>query len=192
MATQKKGCGFLLTALIIIILGGGIAAFLGYGAFNSGKDFTENVTKGESFVTPGTLTYTHKEEGEVTVWISGDENTDLSKVELEFTDPSTGVTQKGAKPDGSGFINDKHLLAVFSAEKDKTYEVTAKGAADGSTVWLSNVSSTAILSMVGKGLGAFGVGGISIVLALIFGIIGLVKFFGSKNQVPQQTPPPIS
>lgn len=138
-------------------------------------------------MTPGTLTYTHKKEGEVTVWISGDENTDLSMIELEFTDPETGVTQKGAKPDGSGFINDKHLLAVFSAEKDKTYQVTAKGATDGSTIWLSNVSSTAILSMLGKGLGAFGVGGISIVLTLIFGIIGMVKFFGSKK-----TPPPIS
>ena len=191
MATQKKGCGFLLTALIIFILGGGIAAFLGYGAFKTGKDFTQNITNGEFLVTPGTLTYTHKEEGEITVWISGDENTDLSKIEVEFTDPLTGVTQKSAKPDGSGFINDKHLLAVFSAEKDKTYEVTAKGAADGSTVWLSSVSSNAILSMVGKGLGAFGVGGISIVLALILGIIGMVKFFGSKNTSTQQTPPPI-
>ena len=192
MATQKKGCGFLLTALIILILGGGIAAFLGFGAFSSGKDFAENITSGESFVVPATLTYTPKEDSEVTIWISGRENIDLTNVEVEFTDTSTGVTTKATKPNGSGNLNDKHLLATFSAKKGTTYQVAAKGSAVGSTIWISEVSSDVILSMLGKGFGAFGVAGITVILTLIFGIIGLVKFFGSKNTPPQQTPPPIS
>ena len=192
MATQKKGCGFLLTALIILVLGGGIAGFLGMGAFNTGKDFTQNLDQGESFVTPTTLTYTPKESSEVTAWISGGENIDLTNVVLEFTDTSTGVAKKAAKPNGSGVINDKNLLATFSVEQGKTYQVTIKGAADGSTVWLSNVSSDALLSMLGKGFGAFGVAGITLVLVLVFGIIGLVKFLGSKKQAPQHNPPPLT
>lgn len=192
MATQRKGCGFLLTALIILLLGGGIAAFLGIGAFNSGKDFTGNIDKGESFVTPKTLSYTPKEDTEITAWISGDENLDLSKVELEFTNTSTGIAEKATKPESTGLINGKHLLAEFSAEKDKTYQIAAKGAIDNSTVWISNVSSDVIISMLGKGLGAFGVSVVTFLLTLVFGIIGLVKFLGSKKAGPTQAPPPLS
>jgi hypothetical protein len=192
MANPKNGCGFLLTALIILVLGGGIAAFLGFGAFDSGKEFTENIRKGESFVTPQTLTYTPKENSEVTAWILRDEALDLSTIDLEYTDTSTGITKQAAKPNGTSNINEQHLLAVFSVEKDKTYEIAAKGAADGSTILISDISPTAVFSMIGRGLGAFGVAGITVVLVLVFGIIGLVKFLGSKKQPPHQSPPPIS
>ena len=47
MAAQKKGYGFLITALIILLLGGSITVFLGISAFNSGKDYNENLEQGE-------------------------------------------------------------------------------------------------------------------------------------------------
>ena len=66
MAAQKKGFGFIITALVILLLGGGITIFLGISAFNSGKEFAANLEKGESFVTPETYSYTPKNNREVT------------------------------------------------------------------------------------------------------------------------------
>ena len=192
MAAQKKGYGFLITALVILLLGGGITIFLGISAFNSGKEFAANLEKGESFVTPETYSYTPKENREVTIWILGDEDIDLNEIEIEFTDLSTGITNKAPKPNGTNHVNNQHHLADFRVEKDRTYQVTAKGAANGSTILISHVSSDAILSTLGKVFGAFGVAGITFILTLIFGIIGLVKFLDSKKNKPHQSPPPLS
>lgn len=73
-------------------------------------------------------------------------------------------------------------------KKDRTYQVTAKGAANGSTILISHVPSDAILSTLGKVFGAFGVAGVTFLLTLIFGIIGLVKYLDSKKR-PHQSPP---
>lgn len=192
MAAQKKGFGFLITALVILLLGGGITIFLGISAFNSGKEFATNLQKGESFVTPETCSYTPKKNRKVTIWILGDEDIDLNEIEIEFTDLSTGITNKAAKPSGTNHLNNQHHLADFRVEKDRTYEVTAKGSTNGSTILISHVSSDAILPVIGKIFGAFGVAGVTFILTLIFGIIGLVKYLDSKKNKPHQSPPPLS
>ena len=46
MATKKKGCGFLISALVLLIIGGCIAGFTGLSAFNSGKEFVEKIDEG--------------------------------------------------------------------------------------------------------------------------------------------------
>lgn len=189
MATQKKGCGLLITTFVILLLGGGITIFLGISAFNSGKDFAEKIDRGESFVTPKTLSYTPRENSEVTLWILGDEDVDFTEIEIEFTDISTGITSKATTPNGANHINNQHHLADFRVKKDRTYQVTAKGAANGSTILISHVSSDAILSTLGKVFGAFGVAGVTFLLTLIFGIIGLVKYLDSKKIRPHQSPP---
>ena len=89
MATQKKGCGLLITTFVILLLGGGITIFLGISAFNSGKDFAEKIDRGESFVTPKTLSYTPRENSEVTLWILGDEDVDFTEIEIESTSPKS-------------------------------------------------------------------------------------------------------
>ena len=182
MATQKKGCGFLISALVILLLGGGIAAYLGTSAVNSGKEFVDNINKGEAFVTPATLDYTAPEDNEVTVWITGDQTENLSGVEIEVTD-ANGNTSKAAKPSGSSQMGNQRLVGTFSVKKGQSYKVKATGADIGRTLRVSNISSSAVLSFLGKGFGAFGVIGIAGFIALILGIIGLVKFLGSKKAV---------
>ncbi|MBT7214992.1 MAG: hypothetical protein HN869_07260 [Verrucomicrobia bacterium] len=192
MAAQKKGYGFLITALVILLLGGGLTIFLGISAFNSGKEFTENLEGGESFITPETFSYTSKENKEVTIWILGDEDIDLNEIEIEFTDLSTGITNKASKPNGTNHVNSQYHLADFRVEKGRTYQVTAKGATNGSTILISHVSSDAIVPTLGKVFGAFGVAGVTFILTLIFGIIGLVKYLDSQKTKPHQSPPPLS
>jgi hypothetical protein len=189
MAAQKKGYGFLITALVILLLGGGITIFLGINAFNSGKEFTANLEEGESFVTPETFSYTPKENREITIWILGDEDIDLNEIEIEITDLSTGITNNAPKPNGANHVNNQYPLADFRVAKDRTYQVTANGAANGSTILISPVSPDAILPILGKVFGAFGVAGLTFILTLIFGIIGLVKYLDSKKTKPCQLPP---
>ena len=192
MAAQKKGYGFLITALVILLLGGGITIFLGISAFNSGKKFAVNLEKDESFVTPETYSYTPQKNGEVTIWILGDEDIDLNEIEIEFTDLSTGITNKASKPNGTNHVSSQYHLADFRVEKGRTYQVTAKGATNGSTILISHVSSDAIVPTLGKVFGAFGVAGVTFILTLIFGIIGLVKYLDSQKTKPHQSPPPLS
>jgi hypothetical protein len=189
MAVQKKGFGFLITSLVILLLGGGITIFLGISAFNSGKEFATNLEKGESFVTPETYSYTPKKNRKVTIWILGDEDIDLNEIEIEFTDLSTGITNKASKPNGTNHVSSQYHLADFRVEKGRTYQITAKGATNGSTILISHVSSDAILPTLGKVFRAFGVAGVTFILTLIFGIIGLVKYLDSKKTKPCQLPP---
>ncbi|HAE17871.1 MAG TPA: hypothetical protein DCG41_01510 [Verrucomicrobiales bacterium] len=191
MAAQKKGYGFLITALIILLLGGGITVFLGISAFNSGKDFTENLDQGESFITPKTLSYTPKENSEVTIWVLGDEDIDLAEIDIEFTDTTTGITKKATKSNAAYHVNNQHHLADFRVEKGRTYQVSAKGAANGSTIWITHISSDAILSTLSKAFGALGVASVTFVITLIFGIIGLVRYLDSQKNRSHQSPPPL-
>ena len=189
MAAQKKGYGFLITALIILLLGGSITVFLGISAFNSGKDFTENLDQGESFITPKTLSYTPKENSEVTIWVLGDEDIDLTEINIEFTDTTTGITKKATKSNAAYHVNNQHHLADFRVKKGRTYQVSAKGAANGSTIWITHISSDAILSTLSKAFGALGVASVTFVITLIFGIIGLIRYLDSqKKQIPSFSP----
>lgn len=190
MATKKKGCGFLIAALVILIIGGVIAGILGMSAVNSGKDFVENINKGDPFVTPATLTYTPKEDGEVTLWITGDQTEDFSGIEVEITDAS-GNTSKANKPSGTSNMGNQHLIGSFSVKGGSEYKLKATGAEAGRTIRVSTLSPSVVLSMLGKGFGAFGAFGAAAVVAFILGIIGLVKFLGSKKaDTPAEPAPP--
>lgn len=188
MANQKKGCGFLIAALVILLLGGGIATYLGISTANTVKEFGEDIQKGEVFVSPGTLNYTASKDGEATVWITGDGSDDLSTITIEVTDVATGKTTTHQKGGQSSNMGNQYLVTAFPIEKDKAYKVRATGAAVGKTFRVSTVSSSAVFAILGKGFGTVGAIGVAGFLALIFGIIGLVKYFGSKKAAPPAQP----
>ena len=189
MATQKNGCGFLITALVLLVLGGIVAAFLFISAASTGKDLVEDINNGVAFNTPETLDYTSDTDGEVTVWFTSDTEPSANSIKIEITDEATGETTIATTSGHSGTIENLHLVAVFSVTKGANYKIKAKGATDGQTFRISPIDSAAVLSMIGKGLGALGVFGVCALLALIFGIIGLVKFFNAKNAT---SAPPIA
>lgn len=57
-----KSIGVLITTHVILLLGESSAAFLRISAFISGKEFTEDIKKSESFMTPKTLSHTIKQK----------------------------------------------------------------------------------------------------------------------------------
>jgi len=189
MATKKKGCGFLIAALLLLIIGGVAATIFGKEAFSTGKEFISEIEKtGKNFVTPESVEYTTEEDSEVTVWLSGESTEDISKVVIHITEAATNRTSVASQPSGSSHFGNKHLIATFSVEQGKTYSVRASGIEDGRHFTIAAVSTHTALSIAGKVGGAFASLGICGLLALIFGIIGLVKFFGSNN-APAQAPP---
>ena len=196
MATQRKGCGFLITALILVLIGGGVATFLGMKAYSTGKEFVENIDDGTILITPNSVEITAEEDSEMTVWLA-DEASDssdstpstetsepLDKIVINITNTTTDETTIANKPNGSSNMNGQLLVGSFPVKKGNTYKIEANGLADGSTLAISSISSTTALSMVGNVMGAFFGGGAFAFLALIFGIIGLVKFFSSKEPTP--------
>lgn len=188
MATKKKGCGFLIIALIILLIGGGIATFLGMGAVESSKKFADSLNnEGKVFVTPIPGIYTAEEDSEVTIWYTSNETSpDLGGIEIEVTEKGSGNTNTIAKPKGSSNMGNQYLVGAFKVEKGKDYLVNAKGVPAGETFRISSISSSVVLSVLGKGFGAIGVlGGFGLV-ALIFGIIGIVKLTSSNKTA---TPP---
>ena len=182
MATKKKGCGFLIAALVLLIIGGIIAGILGMSAISTGKEFAENIQSGTSFVTPGSTAYSATEDSEVTVWLVGGNSEDVDKVVVNVTDTSSNTSSPATKPSGSSTMGNQHLVGTFNIQQGKSYEVSATGAPAGSTLTIASVSSSAVLSLVGKSFGAFAAFGICGFIALILGIVGLVKFFNSKKE----------
>jgi len=181
MATKKKGCGFLIAALVLLLLGGIIAAILGASAVSTGKEFAENINKGEVFLAPKTLDYTSDVDGEVTVWLTSDTAPTTSTIEIEVTDTASGKSSIANKPTTTSNMGNQYLVASFSVAKGSSYKVKANGATANQTFRVSSIDSSAVMSMLGKGFGAFGAFGICGFIALILGIIGLVKFLGSKK-----------
>ena len=193
MATQKKGCGLLITALVLLLLGGVIATMLGMGMVSSGKEFLEKIEEtGKSFSTPESLTFSPEEDSEVTVWFAGNgkqESAKTDQIVIEVTDTSTNSTTTAVKPEGSsGSFGNQHLVATFTAKKGSSYEITASGIEDGRTFRIASISTEELFKIAGKGLGVMAALAVFGLPALIFGIIGLVKFFGSPNAPP--LPPP--
>lgn len=184
MAQKKNGCGFLIIALVLLVVGGIIATILGMGAAKTGKEFVENIESGKIFAAPDTLEYTSDVDEEVTVWLTSDTAPTTNSIEIEVTDKDTGESTIAVKPSGTSTMGNQHLIATFSVKKGQNYSVKANGASDGQSFVVAGVDSEAVLSMLGKGFGAIGAFGFCAFLALIFGIIGLIKFFSSKKEVP--------
>lgn len=180
MPTQRKGCGLLITAFVLFLIGGAISAYLGMNAFSSGKEFVEKIHTGTPFSPPETATYIAKEDGKVSVWLTGSEGDDLKAIQIQVTDNATGNTITATKPSGTSNVSDQHLVAKFTVKKGGNYSVRADGLEAGRTLILAEIDPNAIFSFVGKGLGAFFGGGAIALVALVLGIIGLVLFFTSK------------
>jgi hypothetical protein len=191
MATKKKGCGFLITALVLLLIGGGIAGFAGLSAFNSGKEFLEKINQGTEFQVPHGAELTVEEDGDITAWLTGKPTDSTDNITITVKNLETGNITSASRPSGSNNFGNKHLIGNFEVEKGQRYYVEAIGLADGRTITLSNIPSSAVLKIVGKGLGAFFGGGAFVFLALIFGIIGLIMFFTSKpaSAEPAAAPP---
>ena len=178
MATQKKGCGFLITALILLIIGGVICGVGIKGAMGSFEALT-------SFETPHSGKLTPEEDGAISVWLHGSDTTIPSGISINAKDTSTGefvqapVTSNNTTM-ASG-ADRKILLGAFEAKKGTEYEVYVTGLSSGREISLSNVSVGGLFGSIGLAI----VGPIIFGLfALVFGIIGLVKFLGSKNKQP--------
>ena len=186
MATKKKGCGFLITALVLLIAAG---AIFGIGIFSAVKAFAPIST----FDTPNTGTLTATKDGAVSVWLHGNDTSVPSGISIDSKDVSTGnmvpapLTSMTSHMEVNG---DRRLLVgSFTTETGKDYQVSVTGLASGRKVSLSNTSAASAVGSIGMAImGPLFCG----FLALIFGIIGLVKFFGSKtppNQMPPAAPP---
>lgn len=184
MTPKKNGCGFLIIALALLVIGGIIAGILLASAASTGKEFFENINEGESFVTPASLDYTSETNEEVTVWLTSDSAPAADTIKIEFTDAASGETSVATTSGTTSSMGNQHLVATFSVAKGSTYQVKATGVADGQTLNVAGIDSSAAMSMLGKGFGAFAAFGVCALLALILGIIGLVKYFGSKNASP--------
>ena len=127
MATQKKGCGLIIAALVLLLLGGGIAGFLGMSAVSTGKDFADNINNSKSLVTPLPLIYTAEKDREVSVWYTNnDSDPDLSSIEIEVVEKG-GSTFTADKPNGSSTRGNQYLVAKFDVKEGKDYIVSAKG-----------------------------------------------------------------
>jgi len=189
MATKKKGCGFLITALLLLLVGLAIASVLGMSVYNEGKNFVEQTGRtGISFKTPDTASYESPEDSDVTVWMTGGDSLDVDKVIIQVTDTSTKLTRSANKPSGKANFGNKHLVATYPVEAGKNYQFSASGVEDGQHFTISAVSAGTAFSMAGKIFGAILSAGLFGLIALIFGVIGLIKFLGSKN-TPAQGPP---
>lgn len=192
MAKQKKGCGFLITALILLIIGGVGAALLGGSAFSDVKDAGDSFKDATTLITPNGADYTAGADGETSIWLSGNDTTVPSGYSINVKDKSSGEFIDSSTSSTSQRMGDTLLLGTFEAKKGTEYKVHVTGLSAGRTVLVSSVSSDAVLSTIGKGFGAIAVAGIASFLALIFGIIGLVKYFGAKKAAapaPAATPP---
>ncbi len=189
MATKKKGCGFLITSLIILLLGAGIAAFLGMNVVSDSKKLATNINDGETFVSPESLTYSPEQDGDASIWIITDlEEPDTSMIQIQVTETGSNTTIPVTETETKITILDQLQMASFPAESGKDYLITVNGAKSGEKFKVSNtLPSDELISTVGKGFGAIGIFLGAAFLAFIFGIIGLIKFFSSKSSA--QAPP---
>ena len=153
MATQKKGCGFLITSLVLFLAGGLVATLLGIGAFSTGKKVVDEIGKtGTSFVTPESATYEPKEDSAVTVWLTGDiADVDLDKIAIHVTDTASKTSSVASKPSENSHVGNKHLLGTFEVKEGKSCEVRASGIEDGRHLTIASISMSTALSLFGMG-----------------------------------------
>ncbi|MCP5534700.1 MAG: hypothetical protein H7A51_00525 [Akkermansiaceae bacterium] len=182
MATKKKGCGFLITAIVLLIAAAAIFGIGVVGAFKSMAPVT-------SFDTPNAGAISSGEDGAISVWLHGNDTSVPSGVSINVREVESGqmipapLTSLNSHIEVNG--DRRILLGAFEGKNGKDYQVQVDGLSAGRKISLSNTSGTAVAGSIGAAIvGPMICGG----LALIFGIIGLVKFFGSKTP-PAQSPP---
>jgi len=180
MATKKKGCGFLITALILLIIGGIICGVGIRGTIGSFEPLT-------SFETPNSGTLTSEDDGAISVWLHGSETTAPAGVSIDVKNTKTdelvpAVTVSNTSM--SSGADRKLLLGTFESKKDTEYEIRVLGLSPDRKISLSNTSVGGLMSNLGMAI----IGPIIFgFLALIFGIIGLIKLLSSKKAQPVPT-----
>jgi len=185
MATQRKGCGFLITALILVII---MAVAMGIGVYSGMKSLAPI----SSFTTPNSGEITPDDDTAISVWLHGNDTSIPTGIDVLVTDVETGKISSAplTKMESNIEVNGDRriLLSSFKAEKGKNYKIRVTGLEEGRKI------SLAKSTLAGFGLlaGGMGISCPCAILALIFGIIGLIKFFGSKNNPSQLPPSPAS
>ncbi|NWK56395.1 hypothetical protein HW115_12295 [Verrucomicrobiaceae bacterium N1E253] len=190
MAKQRKGCGLLISALVLFLLSGGLAAYLGYGAYNSGKKFNAQLSEGTRFTTPEHLQYKAEEHTSISVWIEGGNSESPLPTQLLVRDTASGQSVEVHPSKGSTTAFNHHLIATFPVEKGHFYQVAENKLPDGHTLILANVDPNGVLGLVGRILGAVFGGGAIAFLGLVLGIIGAILYFSSKPADEQTQPIP--
>ena len=191
MAEKRKGCGFLIAALVATV----IAVIVGVMGIKSGvddiKDTSENALNGSvTLTTPGTATFKATQDKDATVWLASSGSTAPAK-------PS-GYTVKAVAADGKEITTTKTAatvtvmnqvqLASFPATKDSTYTVSVTGLPDGSVVEVSHSSLSEVMGGAAKAAGGF-FGALAIgFVAFVLGLIGLIRWLSSKPK-PAAAPP---
>lgn len=181
MATQKKGCGCLVSSLVLFIIGISIAVFAGLSVYNSGKELVDDVQQDTEFTTPNGIEFSSTENSDITIWLTDVKTKPTDKISIKLVDLETGETYTAITPESKVEINELLLIGTFKSQPNKNYKITAAGLDDGSVIKVINIPEDVVMSMASKGLVAIIGGGIFIVLSLVCGIIGLIKYFSSNK-----------
>ncbi len=194
MKSSKKGCGLILSAIILFVVGCSISGIIGYSAYKDGIKLVNEAKKGPSFVTPKTITYTAKTSGKITIWQKIDEQPPSGTTIIEIKNLRDGSVIKATRPSTNSQIGDFSLVGESDISKGESYEFVAKGLPDNTTLTIAELPPQKIRSIFIKGFAAFAIAGVLAIIALILGIIGAIKYFSSdKTSIPKNsTPPPLT
>lgn len=189
MATKRKGCGFLVTAFVLLVVGAVICGIGIKGAIGSFEPIA-------SFETPAHEKVTVDGDGAITVWLHGSDTTVSGSVSINVKNTATGkfidAPVSRANTTMSSGNDRKLLIGAFEAKKGVEYDVYVTGLSAGRKISLSNTSVAGMFGSIGMAIvGPLLCG----VVALVFGIIGMVKFFGGNKPQPAPAapgPPPVA
>ncbi len=187
MAEKRKGCGFLIAAIVATI----IAAIIGFMGIKSGVDDIQDTAKNTengavTLITPGTVAFKATQDKDATVWLASNDTNAPAKPK--------GYTVKAVAADGSEIktsntsstitVMNQVQLASFPASKDSTYTVSVTGLPDGCNVEVSHSSFSEVMGGAAKAAGGF-FGAIALgFVAFILGLIGLIRWLSSKPKDP--------
>ena len=187
MSEKRKGCGFLIAAIVATV----IATIIAYMGIKSGvtdiQNTTENTIDGAiTFNTPETATFTATLDEEVSVWLNSNDSTPPTK--------PNGYSVKATTADGTEvavsqsaditIINNQVQIASFPASKGNTYAVSVSGLPEDSIIEVSHSSLSEIMGGAAKAAGSL-LGAIALgFIAFILGLIGLIRWLTSKPKDP--------
>lgn len=183
MATQKKGCGFLITAIVLLVAAIGIFVI---GIFSAVSSASGSLG---AFNTPDNVTVKSDKSGKINIWLHGNDTAPPTGTSLHAKEADTGnqvVTSPSVMTSTFTVNNDRRLLlGDFDAVAGKEYTVSVGGLEPGRKITVADATGAKVAGSIGIAVIGPMICGL---LALVFGIIGLVKLLGSKN-TPNQMPP---
>ncbi|MGB0991304.1 MAG: hypothetical protein ACPG32_02430 [Akkermansiaceae bacterium] len=186
MAEKRKGCGFLIAALVATI----IAAVVGILAIKGGvDDVKDSVSGGSEFTPPAIGSVTAEDNSGATIWyhVAG---TEMPKgVTISVTNTADNTPVPTHTPASSTNLNGKLMIGSFVTQKDATYNVSIEGLPVGSSASVSSTSAEKLAGGAMKAAGGF-FGALAIgFVAFVLGLIGLIRWLTSK---PKAEAPPVA